>query len=258
MQPSKLAIARSFSKAAQGYDQSALLQRNIGHQLLAKFDILQKSTTILDLGCGTGFFSKQLIQQFSPSLLVGLDLAEGMLRQAKAIVENTQWLVGDAEFLPIKDESIDFVFSNLALQWCHDFPLVLEEIYRVLKPNGIFLFTTLCEGTLLELKNSWREVDNYIHVNSFIETNDYRVLITESPFFVESCHVQAEVVYYATVTALMGDLKGIGAHNINPNRSKGLTSRKQLSTLIEAYEKYRVENGLPTTYQVFYGYLSKR
>lgn len=258
MKPSKSAIALSFSRAAVEYDQYAALQRRIGRTLLAGLCSTQQMSTLLDLGCGTGYFSNVLKNMFPQSTLLGLDLAEGMLLQAKRTINNVTWLAGDAENLPFKSNSVDIIFSNLALQWCHDFTKVLDEVYRVLKSGGLFVFTTLCDGTLFELKKSWQQVDNHTHVNQFITLAEYTAMLNGSCFSIDNCYCQSEVAYYPTLTELMTDLKGIGAHNINPNRSKGLTSRQQLVTLVKAYECYRNEYGLPLTYQVLYGYLNKR
>lgn len=255
--PSKLDIANSFSKAAVSYDQSAELQRNIGRNLLSKLPDTFKVSSILDLGCGTGYFTQQLGKKFPQAALVGLDLAEGMLKQAQQSIEINSWIAGDAEQLPIKDNSVDFVFSNLALQWCHDFSAVLDEVYRVLTPKGIFLFTSLCNGTLSELKQSWQAVDSYIHVNSFINYQHYQQLIHDSKFIIDNSECIAEISYYPNLKILMSDLKGIGAHNINPQRHKGLTSRQQLNTLVSTYESFRTTRGLPATYQVIYSSLKK-
>ncbi len=255
--PSKLAIADSFSKAAISYDQSAELQRTIGKNLLNRLPDAFQANSILDLGCGTGHFTQQLNKNFPQAALFGLDLAEGMLKQAQQSVKIHSWIAGDAEQLPIKDNSIDLVFSNLALQWCHDFSAVLDEVYRVLTPQGIFLFTSLCDGTLRELKQSWQAVDSYIHVNSFINYQHYQQLIHDSSFIIENSQCIAETSYYPNLKLLMSDLKGIGAHNINPQRHKGLTTRQQLNTLVNAYENFRTMQGLPATYQVIYSYLRK-
>lgn len=255
--PTKSAIAHSFSKAAVSYDQSAELQRCIGYKLLNKLPTAFSANSILDLGCGTGYFTNQLANYFPQALSIGLDLAEGMLQQAKQYTNIDYWLAGDAENLPLADNSIDVVFSNLALQWCHDFPTALNEIYRVLKSQGSLLFTSLCDGTLHELKESWQAVDQHVHVNSFLPFQYYQTLIANSQFVVEDCQCITETSYYPNLKLLMNDLKGIGAHNINPGRNKALTTRQQINSLINAYEDFRTDEGLPASYQVIYGYLTK-
>lgn len=256
--PSKLAIAESFSKAAISYDQSAELQRRVGKTLLNKLPVDFQAKKILDLGCGTGYFTGLLKQRFTEDGIVGLDLAEGMLKQAKQSISSDHWIVGDAEQLPIKNNSLELIFSNLVLQWCHDFSTVLNEAHRVLKPKGVFLFTSLCTGTLNELQQSWQVVDSYVHVNSFISSEQYQQLFDNSDFIVQESQCIAEASYYPSLKTIMTDLKGVGAHNINPNRNKGLTTCKQLNKLINAYERFRSARGLPVTYQVIYSYLIKR
>lgn len=256
--PSKLAIAQSFSNAAASYDQAAELQRSIGQQLIQQLPSQLMPSTLVDLGCGTGYFTKQLQQRFRQADVFGIDLAEGMLKQSKALNEACYWLAGDAEQLPLVDNSVDLIFSNLAVQWCHDFSKVLEEAHRVLKPQGVFVFTSLCEGTLAELVQSWRTVDDYIHVNNFLGFADYQALLTASPFDLVHSEPHQQQAFYDDLKALMADLKGIGAHNINPQRKQGLTARSELKKLVTAYEVFRTEQGLPTTYQVIYGRLEKR
>lgn len=257
LKPTKRAIAQSFSKAAISYDKAAELQRIIGYQLMRQIPANIKPDNLIDLGCGTGYFTKQLQQLFSHSTIIGLDLAEGMLKQCKSQNGICQWLAGDAEQLPLADNSLDLIFSNLAVQWCHDFTKVLDEAYRVLKPKGIFIFSSLCEGTLTELVQSWRVVDNYVHVNDFLAFSSYRQLLTASPFCIIHCELFQQQTFHKDLKTLMEDLKAIGAHNINPQRKQGLTTVSELKKLLTAYERFRTERGLPTTYQVIYSFLEK-
>lgn len=257
-QPSKQAIAQSFSKAAAGYDKAAELQRIIGYQLIKQIPESITPLSLIDLGCGTGYFTRQLQQRFDYANVIGIDLAEGMLKQSQLQDKTCYWLVGDAEQLPILDNSLDLIFSNLAVQWCHDFAKVLDEAYRVLKPKGKFIFSSLCKGTLTELEESWRVVDNYIHVNNFLEFTNYLQLLKVSPFSIIHCELCQQQTFYKDLKVLMKDLKAIGAHNINPQRKQGLTATGDFKKLLTAYEVFRMEQGLPTTYQVIYSLLEKR
>ena len=62
--------------------------------------------------------------------------------------------------LPIPSNSIDFIFSNLTIQWSLDLNLTIKEFCRVLKPNGLLLFSTLGVDTFYELKTAFKAVDN--------------------------------------------------------------------------------------------------
>jgi malonyl-CoA O-methyltransferase len=62
---------------------------------------------------------------------------------------------------------------------------------------------------------------------------------------------------YARVRDLLDELKALGAHNMNRNRPTGLTSRRALQGMLQAYETRRTESLLPATYDVIFGVLEK-
>jgi malonyl-CoA O-methyltransferase len=134
---------------------------------------------------------------------------------------------------------------------------VLSEAQRVLQPGGVFGFASLCVGTLYELRDSWQAVDGMVHVNRFRAFEDYQRLCASSGLQVRSLNVLPHVLHYPDVRSLTHELKALGAHNINPGRPGGLTGRARIQALIEAYEGFRQEKGLPATYQVVYAVLEK-
>ena len=112
----KQAVAASFSRAATTYDQVAELQRSVGSNLLARLPESLEVERLADLGCGTGYFTRALSARFGQPVL-GLDIAEGMLRYARAQGPvSSSWIVADAEALPLRADSRQLLFSSLALQ----------------------------------------------------------------------------------------------------------------------------------------------
>lgn len=255
--PDKRQVAASFSRAAASYDSVAELQRDVGHQLLARLPDELNPSRWLDLGSGTGYFSRALAERFADSEGVALDIAEGMLLHARPAGGARHFVAGDAERLPLRDQSCGLIFSSLAVQWCADFAAVLSEARRVLQPGGVFAFASLCVGTLYELRDSWRAVDGRVHVNRFRQLDDYRQLCAASGLRVRSLEVRPHVLHYPDVRSLTHELKALGAHNLNPGRPGGLTGRARILALIEAYERFRQPQGLPATYQVVYAVLEK-
>ncbi|HEY5718501.1 MAG TPA: methyltransferase domain-containing protein, partial [Motiliproteus sp.] len=161
-------VASSFSRAASSYDSVAALQRRIGHQLLA-YSAGDWQGRLLDLGSGTGYFTRILAEQPAVEKLVALDLAEGMLQFAREQRghDKIRWLCADAEALPLADNSLDGVFTSLAIQWCDDSEGLFTELQRVLKPGALLAFATLGPRTLWELRAAWSQVDDFVHVNGF-------------------------------------------------------------------------------------------
>jgi len=255
--PDKRQVAASFSRAASSYDAVAELQRAVGTALVERLPVGLRPARWLDLGCGTGYFSRVLARRFPSGEGVALDIAEGMLRHARPLGGAGGFIAGDAECLPLCDASADLIFSSLALQWCEDFSSVLSEARRVLRPGGVLAFSSLCSGTLQELRDSWQAVDGFAHVNRFRPLGAYRQLCADSGLRLERLEVEPQVLHFAELRQLTSELKALGAHNLNPGRPGGLTGRARIRALIDAYEQFRTPSGLPATYQVVYGILRK-
>ena len=256
--PDKRQVAASFSRAAASYDSVAALQRAVGLSLLGQLPEGLQPQRWLDLGSGTGHFSRILAERFAQSSGVAVDIAEGMLRHARNEHSGAHYHVaGDAERLPLRDASVDLVFTSLAVQWCDQFASVLAEALRVLRPGGVLAFSSLCVGTLDELRASWQAVDGLVHVNRFRRFEDYQRLCAASGFEQLVLQRCPHVLHYPDVRSLTHELKALGAHNLNPGRPSGLTGRARMQGLLQAYEAFRQPEGLPATYQVVYGVLRK-
>ena len=254
----KRLVAESFSSSASTYDQLAFLQQDVAVNLMKKVGDLD-NRIVADLGCGTGFCFDWLQQNklTTNSCLLGVDLAEGMVKFAARSRHHVSasWICGDAERLPLADNSIDVMFSSLAIQWCEDLDSLMTEIKRVLKPGGKFWFATLGPKTLHELRSAWHAVDNYVHVNEFVASDSLKARIKANGLSINDWQESFEVYHYDEVRDLTKELKGIGAHNVNEGRPAGLTGKARILKFKQAYEAFRLqENGkLPATYEVYYG-----
>ena len=129
--PDKRQVAASFSRAATSYDSVAELQRDVGQQLLDRLPASIMPERWMDLGCGTGYFTRALGTRFGEVTGLALDIAEGMLNHARPQGGAAHFIAGDAERLPLQASSCDLVFSSLAVQWCDQFASVLAEALRL-------------------------------------------------------------------------------------------------------------------------------
>lgn len=256
----KRQVAESFGRAASSYDNVAYFQRDVGSRLMALIpqELLDRSgNTVVDLGCGTGYFTPMLHR--GGNFIVGVDLSEGMVAYAREHRENDiTWVVGDAEILPFADNSIDLIFSSLAIQWCSSYHQLFKEIFRVLKPGGVFAFSTLLQGTLKELESSWQVVDNYRHVNSFSPRNEIDGALNAVGLSQLSVEQYTDVLGFDSVKSLTRELKMLGAHNVNEGRPLKVTGRERIVKFKQAYEAFRREDGsLPASYEVLLSVLTK-
>jgi malonyl-CoA O-methyltransferase len=260
----RLDVARlraSFERASAGYEAAARLQARVSAELLERLGELSLDPrVVLDLGAGTGQVTRQLRRRYPRSLLIALDIAPGMLREARR--HQPLWrrfarLCADARQLPLADASVDLVFSSLMLQWCEPLDAALGEVRRVLKSGGFFAFSTLGPDTLTELREAWAQADGHErghnHVNRFLDVHDVGDAAARSGLGEPVLDVDRIELGYPDTLALMRDLKAIGAHNVTAGRARALTGKARLARMQAAYELKRRDGRLPATWEVIYG-----
>ncbi|MCL7946060.1 methyltransferase domain-containing protein [Marinobacter sp. ATCH36] len=246
--PAKTAIARDFGAASGTYNPAARLQRYMGQVMV---DRLQEQAClreigvdcrVLDLGCGTGWFTGQLAELAGRSggVVTGADLSPGMLDYAQAAgAPGIRWIVADAESLPLADDSMDVVFSNLMIQWCSHSANVLAECRRVLRPGGQLVISTLLDGTLDELRDAWRKADpEHEHVNRFETETAFR---GQALAVLPGARITTESIAldYPSPTALLAELKAIGAGFKGSLRRRNATAPGRLRAMCHHYPKGR-------------------
>lgn len=249
---------RAFERAADGYDEVAVLQRETAQRMLQRLDYIRHQPgVILDVGAGTGEAILALGKRFKQARTIALDFALPMLQRARkrgSWLRRPRCVCGDAEQLPLADQSVDLIFSNATLQWCNDLEGVFREFLRVLRPDGLLLFSTYGPATLQELRASWAAVDGAPHVSPFADLHDIGDAMLRVGLFNPVVDVDRMQLTYADVPGLMRDLKTLGAHNVTAGRHRGLTGKGRLRAMSEAYEAYRSNGRLPASYEVVYGH----
>jgi ubiquinone/menaquinone biosynthesis C-methylase UbiE len=101
-----------------------------------------KPAHVLDAGCGRGYYVKLISMLPSTKKVIGIDINSDYVRRAQAVVKhdaNAEVKQGSIYTLPFKDATFDAVVCSEILEHLDDDSNALKEIYRVLKPQGIFL-----------------------------------------------------------------------------------------------------------------------
>ncbi|HSJ79727.1 MAG TPA: malonyl-ACP O-methyltransferase BioC [Thiobacillus sp.] len=281
-------VRRAFDHAAATYDAHAVLQREVCDRLLARLDFMTlQPGRVLDVGSGTGYGLAHLRARYAEAELCALDIAPAMLAAARARLPQPGWvqralqrltpcvlgtararggipcghpsppthlMCADMDRLPLAPNSMNLVWSSLALQWAHDLEATLKGFHQVLAPGGLLMFATFGPDTLKELRAAFLSIDDAPHVNRFIDLHDIGDMLIHAGFASPVMEMEMLTLTYADLKTLMRDLKGIGAHNAATTRRRGLLGKSAWARLEQAYESQRLEGRLPATFEVIYGH----
>ncbi len=248
-----------FENAANNYDAAAVLQREIAKRMGERLDYIKlQPQAVLDAGCGTGFITKDLLKRYPKSQVLALDLALNMTKQTKkqgSWLRKPKLVCADAEQLPLKNECVDLLVSNLMIQWSNDLAKMFTGFHSVLKPNGLLLFSTFGPDTLKEMRESWSSVDKTPHTSSFVDMHEIGDALLKAGFINPVTDMELITMTYSNVRQLMKDIKQIGASNTNTERSKGLMGKQKLKAFEQAYEAFKTDDGLyPASWEIIYGH----
>jgi malonyl-CoA O-methyltransferase len=274
-------VRRAFERAASTCDAAAVLQREVGARMAERLGIIKLTPgAILDAGCGTGEALGELRTRYPAAQIFGLDLAWNMTLAARrrttpdlagersllarllgaraaATVPTPRMVCGDITQLPLKAGCVDLVWSNLALQWVDAPPQAFAEFHRVLNVGGLLSFTTFGPDTLRELRAAFAAVDAATHVNRFVDMHDLGDMLVETGFADPVMDMEMMTLTYADATALMRELKALGAHNVTASRPRGMMGRQRWHRMQDALDAFRREGRLPASFEVIYGHAWK-
>jgi ubiquinone/menaquinone biosynthesis C-methylase UbiE len=154
---------------------------DITEQTLAFMDI-QPEDRILDLGCGTGWASRRMARVAVAGDVVGLDVADEMLRRAEhesSAFRNVRYVWGSAEKIPEADNAFSKVLSVESFYYYADQGKALDELRRVMAPGGrLFILINLYKDNHYSLR--WVS-ELKVPVQALSEA-DYKTLLEQHGF----------------------------------------------------------------------------
>lgn len=230
-------IQSNFNKAAITY----LKNKNIqiaGAEKIESYllnNSLQQELT-LDLGSGPGTFKN------IPKTVL-YDLSLNMLKISK----NSAKINGNAANLPFCNESFFVIASNLMLQWLEDKNQTFREVFRTLKDNGVFIYTTLINESLWQLSQAFSHIDDKLHTLNFITENEYSKLAINHGFKVIHKSTWEDTLIFNDIYNLLMHFKLTGTNLPKSNCNSGLGGRKNIESLKEVYPK--VNSHYPISYK---------
>ncbi len=262
-------VARQFDRRVQRLRQHDVLLREIGQRLLGRLEYIRlEPRHIVDVGCGLGRSREGLLKLYRDAAWTGVDLSGQMVRAAaadqRAAVglarlwrDRPRWLVADGARLPFADGSVDLLHSNLMLNW-HPTPhIVFPEWKRVLRVDGLLMFSCFGPDTLRELRVAVSEALPHARPMSFVDMHDFGDMMVASGFATPVMDVETLTLTFNRPEDLLDEIRALGA-NPRDDRWPALPSGRQARHLLDALAGRRDADGrIALTFEVAYGHAWK-
>ena len=251
---------------------SDFLRREIAERMHERLSLVKiVPQRVLDAGCGGGADLATLQKTYAAAQIVGLDASSAMLAAAKTPAPamrslnqmlsrlmpakaGVDLLCGDFGRLPFGPNSIDLVWSNLALHWHPQPDRVFAEWRRVLRVDGLLMFSNFGPDTFKELRAAFAEIDETPHTLPFVDMHDFGDQLVEAGFSTPVMDAERITVTYATVESLLADVRAIGGNPLSTRR-RGLIGRAAWQRMVDALEAGRGADGkIGLSFEVIYGH----
>jgi malonyl-CoA O-methyltransferase len=208
---------------------TSAIVREVGAELLDRLAPVRiRPRRVLDLGCGSGALAQELARRYRDADVMAVDFVPRLLApmaRRRLFGRRPHPVAADVRRLPVADASVDLMVSNLVLPWIDDLPALFREWRRVLRPDGVLMFSSLGPDTLAELRTAWAEVDAYPHVREFADMHDVGDAMLGAGLRDPVMDVDRMHRDYRDLRELLTALRAAGSANTHPQRARGLMGR---------------------------------
>lgn len=256
---------------------SQFLRREIAARMFERLALVKlQPQCVLDAGCGEGDDLLGLQQAFPDARLLGVDASAQMLAaavdagaQARSGMQGLlRRLLGRrppalhaaalacADFgrLPLARASLDLLWSNLALHWHPQPHQVLAEWARVLRTDGLLMFSCFGPDTFVELRSAFEELGMRDRLLPFVDLHDYGDMLVAAGMATPVMDMEKLTLTYRSVDRLLADVRAFGGNPL-ASRPSGLEGTQRWKRLLGTLDGRRDQNGnIRITIEVIYGH----
>lgn len=269
--PIDLARVRALFADPARVAPSDFLRREIASRMHDRLALVKLAPArVLDAGCGAGADLAVLQKDYPAAQVIGIDASAAMTARAKSSAPASSLksmlnrlmpartgidlVCGDFGALPLGPNSVDLVWSNLALHWHPQPDRVFAEWRRVLRVEGLLMFSNFGPDTFRELRAAFAALDESPHALPFVDMHDFGDQLVEAGFSTPVMDMEVITVTYDTPEALLADVRALGGNPL-ATRKRGLVGRAGWQKMRDALERQRRPDGkLGLTFEVIYGH----
>jgi len=251
--------------AAAAYDQAAVLARLVGTRMDERLDYMKISPQrMADIGCATGDGIRALQARYPKAQALAIDVSLPMLHGVRAhnsrftrllnrlFNRGPQLVNADARALPLADDTLDFVWSNLMLHWLDDPLPALREIHRVMATGGLVMFATLGPDSLAELRAAMQKVGAGDTARRFIDMHDIGDMLVAAGFADPVMDMDIVNFSYRHPRQFLADQRHLGVRDVFLGQQSFRTWRKVFSAWPRNHE-----GRWPLRFEIVYGHAWK-
>lgn len=174
-------IKKRFEKSLDIYNENAIVQKMMAEKLVLEISkIKNEYENILELGCGAGLLTKEIVKILNYKNFYANDLVEKTEKYIRQVVPNCKFYFGNA--LNIKPtRKMDLIVSNAVFQWFENLEKA-EQIYKsILEKDGILAFTSFTPDNYNEIRDLTGLTLNYRTIDEVVKifSNDFEILYAE-------------------------------------------------------------------------------
>jgi malonyl-CoA O-methyltransferase len=262
-------VRRQFDRRARRFALHDALPREVERRLLERLDVIRvEPALVVDVGCGAGHSHALLQSRYPRAGWIGVDISLAMLREGapargwldRLLARRAPFaarLCADAGTLPLAEGCADLLVSNLMLHW-HPAPhRVFPEFLRLLRVDGLLMFSCLGPDTLKEVRGAFARALPQVRPLPFVDMHDFGDMLVASGFATPVMDVEVLTLTYASPQALLAELRALGG-NPRDDRPPGLPGSRQCRALLESLGAQRAADGrIAVTVEVAYGHAWK-
>ena len=271
-------VRQLFSRPAE-LTAADFIYREIASRMLERLQLVRLDPrTVVDAGCGRGADLSVLHNQWRNAHIIGIDGSAQFLKQAHdeqkaaglfmqrlffaltgktSASSQTDLLCADFAQTPLAGRCADLLWSNMALHW-HCLPDdIFKEWLRILRVDGLLMFSCFGPDSLKEIRAAFAEVDQAPHALPFVDMHDFGDMLVNAGFATPVMDMEIITLTYADVDQLMNEVRALGGNPLQTRR-KSLMGRAAWQRVRERLEAMKRPDGrIPLTLEIIYGHAFK-
>lgn len=268
-----VAVRRQFDRRTARIARADFLLREVERRMLDRLEVVRmQPEVVLDVGAGLGHGALALQQRYPSARVLGADLSPRLAAEAarlhgpvargglagrlerwfgagtRAAGALPSFFAADAASLPLAPSSVHLLWSNLAWHWFTDPKAVLDQWYRVIRPEGLLMFSAFGVDTLRELRGLGARLP------VFPDMHDIGDALTEAGFADPVMDAERLSITWKDAGALLEEVRALGGDALRGRRG-GLRGRTARARWEGAVESLRGADGLITlSFELVYGH----